>query len=183
MYIQQSLTYLVFVHWSLKSLGLFFYNLGSVERIHQYIKGIPREAAGTSDLDPSWPQAGDVEFKNVSLKYSPNLPLALNDVSFRLEHGAKVGVVGRTGSGKSTLLVSLFRLIQPCDGDMKVGCCSITGVKVNALRRQLSIVPQVTSIARCVIRIKADVSMRRNPSCSLALSGKTWTLCASSQTS
>lgn len=57
-----------------------------------------------------------VQFKNISLKYAPSLPPALDGVSFKLPHAAKVGVVGRTGSGKSTLLVALFRLIQPCDG-------------------------------------------------------------------
>ena len=56
------------------------------------------------------------QFKNISLKYAPSLPPALDGVSFKLPHAAKVGVVGRTGSGKSTLLVALFRLIQPCDG-------------------------------------------------------------------
>ena len=56
------------------------------------------------------------QFRNISLKYAPNLPPALDGVSFTLPHAAKVGVVGRTGSGKSTLLVALFRLIQPCDG-------------------------------------------------------------------
>ena len=59
---------------------------------------------------------GAMEFNDICLKYAPSLPLALDKVSFKLEHGAKVGVVGRTGSGKSTLLVALFRLIQPCDG-------------------------------------------------------------------
>jgi ATP-binding cassette subfamily C (CFTR/MRP) protein 10 len=57
-----------------------------------------------------------LQFKDISLKYAPSLPPALNAVSFKLPHAAKVGVVGRTGSGKSTLLVALFRLIQPCDG-------------------------------------------------------------------
>jgi ABC-type multidrug transport system fused ATPase/permease subunit len=56
------------------------------------------------------------QFRNISLKYAPSLPPALDGVSFKLPHAAKVGVVGRTGSGKSTLLVALFRLIQPCDG-------------------------------------------------------------------
>jgi ATP-binding cassette subfamily C (CFTR/MRP) protein 1 len=149
-YIQQTLSYLVFIQWSLKAIGLFVYNLGSVERIHQYIKDIPREPSGTADLDKMWPESGDIEFKDICLKYAPNLPLALDGVSFKLKHGAKVGVVGRTGSGKSTLLVSLFRLIQPCDGDMTVGGTKITDVNVISMRRQLSIVPQVTLLYTCL---------------------------------
>ena len=144
--IQQSLSYLVFVQWSLKNVGNAVYALGSVERIQRFIKDIPHEPRGGHDLDQLWPKSGDMEFKDLCLKYSPPLPLALDRVSFKLEHGAKVGVVGRTGSGKSTLLVALFRLIQPCDGDMRVDGRSITGVKVNSLRRQLSIVPQVKTL-------------------------------------
>jgi ATP-binding cassette, subfamily C (CFTR/MRP), member 1 len=147
-YLQQSLAYLVFVHWSLKAMGMFVYNLGMVERIHQYIKDIPQERSGSHELDPSWPKSGEVEFNRVCLKYAPHLPLALNNVTFKLSHGAKVGVVGRTGSGKSTLLVSLFRLMQPCDGDMKVAGTSITDARVNSLRQQLSIVPQVLAATR-----------------------------------
>jgi ABC-type multidrug transport system fused ATPase/permease subunit len=73
------------------------------------------------------------------------LPLALDHVSFKLPHAAKVGVVGRTGSGKSTLLVALFRLIQPSGGDLIVSGCNINNVNVHKMRRQLSIIPQVVS--------------------------------------
>jgi len=145
--IQQSLSYLVFVQWSLKNIGNAIYTMGCVERIHKYIKEIPQEPRGGHNLHPLWPKSGDLEFKDLCLKYSPHLPLALDRVSFKLEHGAKVGVVGRTGSGKSTLLVALFRLIQPCDGDVRVDGRSITSLKVNALRCQLSIVPQVIILA------------------------------------
>ena len=141
--VQQSLSYLVFLQWSLKATGNAIYQMSAVERIHKYIKEIPRESDGGTDLDQLWPTSGEIEFKDLCLKYSPLLPLALDHVSFKLPHGAKVGVVGRTGSGKSTLLVAMFRLIQPCDGDIKVNNRSIPGVKLNQLRKQMSIVPQV----------------------------------------
>jgi ABC-type multidrug transport system fused ATPase/permease subunit len=143
--VAQSLSYIVFLQWALKAIGNAMYQMSSVERIHKYIKEIPSESDDGTDLDQLWPTAGEVEFKGLCLKYSPVLPLALDHVSFKLPHGAKVGVVGRTGSGKSTLLVALFRLIQPYEGDIKVNNRSIPGVKLSQLRKQMSIVPQVSS--------------------------------------
>ena len=63
-------------------------------------------------LQKGWPESGELTFKNVSLRYRPGLPLALDGVSFHLKSGKRCGVVGRTGSGKSTITVALFRLTE-----------------------------------------------------------------------
>jgi ABC-type multidrug transport system fused ATPase/permease subunit len=139
----QTSLYLVFLQWAMKAVGLGIYHLGSVERIHSYLHRIPREARDGHSLDKAWPRQGDIEMKNVCLRYGPSMPLALDDVSFKLQPASKVGVVGRTGSGKSTLLVALFRLINPCSGDMVVGGSSITCANLDSLRARMCIVPQV----------------------------------------
>jgi ABC-type multidrug transport system fused ATPase/permease subunit len=142
----QTSLYIIFLQWAMKTVGLGIYHLGSVERIHSYLHRIPRESRDGRSLDKSWPKQGDLEFKNVCLKYAPEMPLALDGVSFKLPPASKVGVVGRTGSGKSTLLVSLFRLINPCSGDMVVGGNSIVDVHLDYLREQMSIIPQVVVV-------------------------------------
>jgi len=73
-------------------------------------------------------------------------------VSFKLPPASKVGVVGRTGSGKSTLLVALFRLINPCSGDMVVGGSSITNANVSSLREQMSIIPQARTTTSVIFK-------------------------------
>jgi ABC-type multidrug transport system fused ATPase/permease subunit len=132
----------------MKAVGLGIYHLGSVERIHSYLHRIPREARDGHSLDKTWPKQGDVELKQVCLRYGPHMPLALDGVSFKLQPASKVGVVGRTGSGKSTLLVALFRLINPCSGDMVIGGSSITHANLDALRERMCIVPQARR--RCI---------------------------------
>lgn len=55
---------------------------------------------------------GRIEFVGVNLRYRTNLPLALENVSFCIEPGMRVAIIGRTGSGKSSLLHVLLRAYE-----------------------------------------------------------------------
>ncbi|MBR2080928.1 MAG: ATP-binding cassette domain-containing protein, partial [Oscillospiraceae bacterium] len=60
-----------------------------------------------------------LQINNISYTYSDDTPFrheALHDVSFSLERGEFLGVIGRTGSGKSTLIQHLNGLLKPCSG-------------------------------------------------------------------
>lgn len=71
---------------------------------------------GPHQLGVGWLTQGSVEFQDVVLVYRPGLPNALDGVTFRVQPGEKLGIVGRTGSGKSSLLLVLFRLLEPSSG-------------------------------------------------------------------
>ena len=58
-----------------------------------------------------WPSIPSVEFSGFSARYKAGLPRVLKDVSFRVEAGQRIGIVGRTGAGKSSIIQALFRLI------------------------------------------------------------------------
>lgn len=58
-----------------------------------------------------WPSSPSVEFSEFSARYKSGLPRVLKDVSFRVEAGQRIGIVGRTGAGKSSIIQALFRLI------------------------------------------------------------------------
>ncbi|RHY25244.1 hypothetical protein DYB32_008436, partial [Aphanomyces invadans] len=78
-------------------------SLISPERLYEYIS-LEKEGERTNaacDV-PSWPATGQVVFDNVSFRYKPNDPLVLKNVSFNVQGGEKVGIVGRTGAGKSS---------------------------------------------------------------------------------
>ena len=75
---------------------------------------------GPHQLGIGWLSQGSVEFQDVVLVYRPGLPNALDGVTFRVQPGEKLGIVGRTGSGKSSLLLVLFRLLEPIYNGHKI---------------------------------------------------------------
>lgn len=86
-------------------------NIVALERIKEY-REAPQEAPWQiTNRKPasSWPETGQVCFKNFSVRYRPGLDLVLKGVSFSINASEKVGIVGRTGAGKSSLTLSLFR--------------------------------------------------------------------------
>lgn len=63
------------------------------------------------DLHILWPDKPSIEFKNLSARYKPELPLVIRDLSFVVKKHSKVGIVGRTGAGKSSIIQAIFRII------------------------------------------------------------------------
>ncbi|MCI0510105.1 MULTISPECIES: type I secretion system permease/ATPase [Chromohalobacter] len=85
---------------------------------------------------------GDIKFDGVSLNYPETERAALNDVSFRLEPGEKVALIGRVGSGKSTLSKLLLALYQPTGGAVLLDDVDIRQFDPLQLRRHIGYVPQ-----------------------------------------
>lgn len=51
-----------------------------------------------------WPSRGEIVFENISMRYRPTLEPAIENLTFKIQPGMKVGIVGRTGAGKSSIL-------------------------------------------------------------------------------
>ncbi|MFT5674873.1 MAG: ABC-type transport system involved in Fe-S cluster assembly fused permease/ATPase subunit, partial [Paraglaciecola sp.] len=86
---------------------------------------------------------GQIEFNNVQFNYRPDRPI-LNKVSFTIEPGQKVAVVGESGAGKSTLVKLLFRFYDTSNGSISIDGQDIKLVNQQSLRRAIGIVPQDT---------------------------------------
>ncbi len=84
---------------------------------------------------------GTVEFKDVSFQYLPDTK-TLKDVSFRLQKGQSLAIVGATGSGKSTVIKLLTKLYDGYDGTIKVDGYDLKQICGQDLRRHIAIVPQ-----------------------------------------
>jgi ABC-type multidrug transport system fused ATPase/permease subunit len=84
---------------------------------------------------------GEVAFEHVTFGYKPDDPV-LSDVSFHIQPGTCVAIVGATGSGKSTLMSLIPRFYDPQQGVVRIDGIDIREVEVDALRRNVGLVFQ-----------------------------------------
>ncbi|XP_024972697.1 ABC transporter C family member 13 [Cynara cardunculus var. scolymus] len=130
--------------------------LVSVERVLQYMDIPQEELQGHKVLDVEWPFQGEIEFRNVTLRYMPSLPPALRDLNLRIAGGTQVGIVGRTGAGKSSILNALFRLNPICAGHIIVDGINIADVSLRDLRSRFAVVPQTPFLFKGSLRENLD---------------------------
>lgn len=131
----------------------------SVERMVTMATETPLEAAhyvAKTSHTETWPSDGVVSFHNVVLKYRPELPPALNRITFSTRPRERIGIVGRTGSGKSSILVALFRMVELTDGEIYIDGIDISTLGLNELRSRISIVPQDANLFNGTIRSNLD---------------------------
>ncbi|XP_003789385.1 multidrug resistance-associated protein 7 isoform X1 [Otolemur garnettii] len=131
--------------------------LVSVERLEEYSCDLPQEPQGKPlELGTGWLTQGSVEFQDVVLAYRPGLPNALDGVTFCVQPGEKLGIIGRTGSGKSSLLLVLFRLLEPTSGRVLLDGVDTSQLELPELRSQLAIIPQEPFLFSGTVRENLD---------------------------
>jgi subfamily B ATP-binding cassette protein MsbA len=86
--------------------------------------------------------AGSIEFDHVSFRYGPNQDEVLHDLSFRLEPGQTLALVGRSGGGKSTIVSLLPRFYDPTSGSIRLDGRDLRDYPLRELRDQFSFVGQ-----------------------------------------
>lgn len=85
---------------------------------------------------------GTIEFRNVSFRYAPEEELTLKNISFKVNKGEMVGIVGATGAGKSTLVQLIPRLYDTTEGEILIDNQNIKDLSKQTLRQTISIVLQ-----------------------------------------
>ena len=111
----------------------------SMRRIREILDAEP---AMTCKDVPDEELVGSLSFENVTFTYPMDKEPMLKDVTFTIEPGQMVGVVGATGAGKSTLAQLIPRLFDPQEGAIKIGGKDIREVSEGSLRKTVSIVLQ-----------------------------------------
>ena len=86
--------------------------------------------------------APKIEFRNVSFSYSANGDNALENISFTLNRGETLGVIGGTGSGKSTLVSLVPRFYDAEQGEVLIDGVNVKEYGLSALRKKIGVVPQ-----------------------------------------
>jgi len=113
----------------------------AAERLKSFLARIPVERC-SGKRQKAWPLHGAIVFRDVAMRYHPDLPLVLRGLSLQIQAGSKFAVVGRTGSGKSSMLACLLRLVAIETGTIEVDGIDISRVPVRDLRRAIAVVPQ-----------------------------------------
>jgi ATP-binding cassette subfamily C protein LapB len=85
---------------------------------------------------------GNIEFRNVSFKYPNSKIYALRNVSFTINKGDKVAIIGRNGSGKSTIAKLILKLYEPTEGSILIDGIDISQLDPADIRKQIGYVPQ-----------------------------------------
>ncbi|KAL1880523.1 hypothetical protein VTK73DRAFT_5723 [Phialemonium thermophilum] len=128
----------------------------SAERVLEYAE-LETEPEGGDDAPSAWPAQGQIEVENITVAYADDLPSVLQNVSFTVKPGERIGIVGRTGAGKSTLAAVLFRLIEPRKGTVRIDGLDISTLKLAQLRRRLAIIPQDPFLFSGTLRSNLDM--------------------------
>jgi ATP-binding cassette subfamily B protein len=112
----------------------------SVDRIGDILNVAPEAEPGTGLVLP--PLKGQVTFDQVFFRYRPNQEPILRGISFTVQPGMFIGIVGRSGSGKSTLSKLLQRLYLPESGRIAIDGFDLKSADLASLRQQISVVLQ-----------------------------------------
>ncbi|NXN93448.1 MRP1 protein, partial [Rhinopomastus cyanomelas] len=146
------------LNWMVRSWTEIENNSVSVERVREYC-GTPKEAPWTLNgkhRGQVWLTEGRIEFRNYSLRYRPNLELALKRVNLTINGHEKIGVTGRTGAGKSTLAVGLLRLVEAAEGAILIDGLDIAQLGLHDLRSKITVIPQDPVLFSGSLRMNLD---------------------------
>jgi ABC-type multidrug transport system fused ATPase/permease subunit len=93
-------------------------------------------------ISPEWPKDGEIEFKNVTLRYHKFDLAVLKNVSFHIRPKEKIAIVGRSGSGKTTLLMALMRITDLAEGQILIDNVDTSQLSLKRLRSRIAVIPQ-----------------------------------------
>ena len=111
----------------------------SQKRINDFLKEVPKITSGSLDQTI---EKGTIEFKNVNFTYKETQIQAAKNISFKLNPGETLGIIGKTGSGKSTLLDLISRLYDVDEGEILIDGIPIQDYSLSGIRSEIGYVPQ-----------------------------------------
>lgn len=144
--IEDILAFVIFVNmltWPFVSIGwvtsIIQRAAASQERINQFLKIEPKIVNKNHE---SLEFKGKIEFKNVTYVYPNSGTVAIDNLSFTIEPGETLAIIGKTGSGKSTILHLLMRNIEPDSGQILIDGKDLKEINLDEFRKITGVVPQ-----------------------------------------
>ncbi len=111
----------------------------SQKRINEFLKEQPEIA---NEVEEKSDIKGKIEFRNVTFTYEDTFITALKNISFTIEPGQTVAILGKTGSGKSTILDLVARLYDSTSGEVLIDDKPVRRLNLDSLRSSIGAVPQ-----------------------------------------
>ena len=141
--IAEFLIYLALLTWPVTSLGwitsIIQRAAASQKRINEFLN---QKSNIISIKNKKINLQGKIEFKNVSYLYNESNIQALSNISFKIDKGESLGIIGLTGSGKSTLANLISRMMNVSEGKILIDDINIKDINIQCLRDQIGSVPQ-----------------------------------------
>ncbi len=137
-------TYFMMISWPMRQVGRTLSKLGmtmvAIERIYEILDAKEEPRHGNKPVERL---IGDIEFRNVSFRYDKDAPEnVLKNISFKLQPGEKVAIIGPTGAGKSTIINLLVGLYQPDEGEILIDGEDVGQFSKADLRKRIGFVLQ-----------------------------------------
>jgi ABC-type multidrug transport system fused ATPase/permease subunit len=153
-----AITFTEIVLWLVRLYGANEQNMNSVERVKEYVEVEQEARAHIPDTKPAanWPSHGAVQFIGYTTRYRADLGPVLENVTFNVQAGEKVGIVGRTGAGKSSLALALFRGLEAEAGKILIDDVEIGLIGLQDLREAITMVPQDPTLFTGTLRTNLD---------------------------
>ncbi|MEO5572451.1 MAG: ABC transporter ATP-binding protein [Bacteroidia bacterium] len=141
--IAEFIIYVNMLTWPVASLGwvvtLIQRAAASQERINEFLHTMPDIVSGSKEASEV---KGNIEFRNVGCTYAHSGTKALQNISFKVDAGKSLAIIGRTGSGKTTAVNLLLRLMDPSDGEILIDGENLKEINLDDFRKQTGCVPQ-----------------------------------------
>ena len=151
-------SYAMMVSWPMRQVGRVLSQMGmalvAVERIYEVLLAEEEPQDGQPITEPL---RGEIEFRHVSFGYGFQASgdvedFVIKDISFKVEPGEKLAIIGPTGSGKSTLINLLVGLYDPDKGDILIDGKNISDLSKKSLRQRISVAMQNSFLFSTTVR-------------------------------
>ena len=135
--------YVTNLTWPFASLGwissIIQRAAASQQRINEFLQ---RQPIIKNETDLSCPLDNGIQFENVSFTYPNSTAVVLENVSFSVQKGETLAIIGSTGSGKSSICALLARHFDPSSGQISIDNRALPAYSLTDYRRQIAVVPQ-----------------------------------------
>ena len=151
--ISAATTYITMICNALINLGMIFTNMGramiSVGRVNEILSYEVMIADGNGDLSK---ERGVIEYRKVCFGYPKSKSKVLDNISFKINQGETIAIVGATGCGKSTLVNLMIRMYDATEGEVLIDGINVKDYKLTELRDKISLVLQKSELFNTSIK-------------------------------